>query len=57
MDVSIYGLKSRAVLYNIFDLIDNAVGETLIPGFEKIVEERIQAAQKNGDFDDLPNSG
>jgi hypothetical protein len=29
----------------------------MIPGFEKIVEERIRAAQKNGDFDDLPNSG
>jgi len=29
----------------------------MIPGFEKIVEERIQAAQKNGEFDDLPNSG
>jgi hypothetical protein len=27
----------------------------MIPGFEKIVEERIQAAQKNGDFDDLPH--
>jgi hypothetical protein len=29
----------------------------MIPGFEKIVEERIQAAQKKGDFDDLPHSG
>ena len=29
----------------------------MIPGFEKIVEERIRAAQKRGDFDDLPNSG
>lgn len=29
----------------------------MIPGFEKIVEERIQAAQKSGQFDDLPNCG
>ena len=29
----------------------------MIPGFEKIVEERIQAAQRSGQFDDLPNSG
>lgn len=29
----------------------------MIPGFEKIVEERIRAAQKSGQFDDLPNSG
>lgn len=29
----------------------------MIPGFEKIVEERIRAAQKNGAFDDLPGSG
>lgn len=29
----------------------------MIPGFEKIVEERIQAAQKKGEFDDLPSSG
>ncbi len=29
----------------------------MIPGFEKIVEERIQAAQRKGDFDNLPDSG
>jgi hypothetical protein len=29
----------------------------VIPGFEKIVEERIRAAQKRGDFDDLPKVG
>jgi len=29
----------------------------MIPGFEKIVEERIQAAQRNGEFDNLPNAG
>lgn len=29
----------------------------MIPGFEKIVEERIRTAQKKGDFDDLPYAG
>jgi hypothetical protein len=29
----------------------------MIPGFEKIVEERIRSAQKRGDFDDLPDAG
>lgn len=29
----------------------------MIPGFEKIVEERIRSALKKGAFDDLPNSG
>lgn len=29
----------------------------MIPGFEKIVEERIRAAQKNGEFENLPNAG
>lgn len=29
----------------------------MIPGFEKIVEQRIQTAQKKGEFDDLPGSG
>jgi hypothetical protein len=29
----------------------------MIPGFEKTVEERILAAQKQGAFDDLPHSG
>ncbi|MFC1812483.1 DnaJ family domain-containing protein [Thermodesulfobacteriota bacterium] len=29
----------------------------MIPGFQKIVEQRIQAAQRNGEFDNLPNSG
>lgn len=33
------------------------VEKAMIPGFEKIVEERILAAQKKGDFDDLPLSG
>lgn len=29
----------------------------MIPGFEKIVEERIQSARKMGLFENLPNSG
>jgi len=29
----------------------------MIPGFEKVVEQRIQAAQRNGEFDNLPNAG
>ena len=29
----------------------------MIPGFEKIVEERIRAAQQKGEFEDLPNAG
>ncbi len=29
----------------------------MIPGFERIVEERIKAAQANGDFDHLDGSG
>jgi len=29
----------------------------VIPGFEAIVEKRIQAAQKKGDLDDLPGEG
>jgi hypothetical protein len=29
----------------------------MITGFEKIVEERIKQAQKNGEFDNLPGSG
>ena len=29
----------------------------MFKGFEKLVEDRIQKAQKNGEFDDLPGSG
>ena len=29
----------------------------MIPGFEKIVEERIQKAQREGKFENLPGSG
>ena len=29
----------------------------MIPGFEKIVEERIRIAQKNGEFENLPDAG
>ncbi len=29
----------------------------MLPGFERIVEERIQKALKNGDFDNLPGAG
>jgi len=29
----------------------------MLPGFEKIVEERIRMALKNGDFDNLPGAG
>ena len=29
----------------------------MIPGFEAIVEERIKAAQKEGQFDNLPGTG
>jgi hypothetical protein len=29
----------------------------MITGFEKIVEERIRQAQKNGDFENLPGTG
>ncbi len=29
----------------------------MIPGFEKLVEQRIQAAQRKGEFRDLPGSG
>lgn len=29
----------------------------MIPGFDKIVEERILEAQKNGDFENLPGAG
>jgi hypothetical protein len=31
--------------------------EKMIPGFSKIVEERIRAAQKKGEFDNLEGSG
>ena len=29
----------------------------MIPGFSKIIEQRIQKAQERGDFDNLPGSG
>ena len=29
----------------------------MFPGFEKIVEERIRVAQKNGEFENLPDTG
>lgn len=29
----------------------------MIPGLDRIVEERIKASQKRGDFDNLPGSG
>ena len=29
----------------------------MVPGFEKIVEERIRKAQKKGEFDNLQNAG
>ena len=29
----------------------------MIPGFDKIIEERIRKAQKEGQFDDLPGKG
>lgn len=29
----------------------------MLPGFEKIVEERIRIALRNGDFDNLPGAG
>ena len=29
----------------------------MIPGFEKLVEDRIKKAQKRGEFDDLPGAG
>jgi hypothetical protein len=29
----------------------------MLPGYQKIVEERIREAQKNGEFDDLPGRG
>ena len=29
----------------------------MVPGFEKIVEDRIKQAQKRGDFDNLPQAG
>ncbi len=29
----------------------------MFPGFEKIIEERIQVAYRRGDFDDLPGAG
>ena len=29
----------------------------MFPGFERIVEERIQIAQKKGEFDNLPGAG
>jgi hypothetical protein len=29
----------------------------MIPGFEKIVEDRIRKAQKKGEFDNLPGAG
>ena len=29
----------------------------MIPGFNKIIEERIRKAQKDGQFDDLPGKG
>ena len=29
----------------------------MIPGFEKIVEDRIKKAQRRGEFDDLPGTG
>ena len=29
----------------------------MLPGFDNIVEERIKAAQKRGDFENLPGSG
>ncbi|HAO20598.1 MAG TPA: DUF1992 domain-containing protein [Desulfobacteraceae bacterium] len=29
----------------------------MLPGFEKIIEERIQKALRNGEFDNLPGAG
>jgi hypothetical protein len=29
----------------------------MLPGYDKIVEERIREAQKNGEFDNLPGQG
>jgi hypothetical protein len=29
----------------------------MLPGFDRIVEERIRAAQRRGEFDNLPGSG
>jgi hypothetical protein len=31
--------------------------DDMIPGFEKIVEDRIRKAQKKGEFDNLPGAG
>ena len=31
--------------------------QTMLTGFEKIIEERIRAAQMRGEFDNLPGSG
>jgi len=33
------------------------MANNMFTGFEKIVEERIQSAQRNGAFNDLPGSG
>jgi hypothetical protein len=30
---------------------------TMLPGYDKIVEERIREAQENGEFDNLPGQG
>jgi hypothetical protein len=32
-------------------------GFAMLPGYDKIVEERIRAAQQNGEFDNLPGRG
>lgn len=35
----------------------SGLGLGMFPGFEKIIEDRILQAQKNGEFDDLPGAG
>lgn len=63
-----YRLKSSAALYYTFTNIrtgwekdrhsERQHAEALmIPGFEKVVEERIKQAQRKGSFNNLPGSG
>lgn len=37
--------------------IDRRIHTIMLPGFDKIVEERIRAAQRRGDFENLEGSG
>lgn len=52
-----YSLKRLSGTYKVCWINDLRVEHYMIPGFEKVVEERIRIAQKKGEFDNLPCAG